>query len=478
MRYFISCIIIGCCLAKATAQETLNGILKNKHPFYTTQSLFLTNEILPNSYAEATLTGFFGENNNTHPFMPKNYHGVQFYSEGLKKIKKYTLYGNIRFNEQYNNGVLGKNIFETAYLSPYYLSDTLQKDWKWQTITATAQLSRNISKKINTELAVSYTGQHKVNYQFPKPLLYKNSIAVRPQIGYTFTKNHKISIGYTYKNSNTDSSIDDGTVSQIQLFSITGLGNLTNNNGAGSNYRFEKENANTISLQGIHTLGKINFNYQFSVEKMEQEGFDDNLKKVAVFNYNEWISKAVSQISINTIRNRYFIHYKLMYQDGKGTHIQPRENSTYTEKLSQELAFLLHQKEKYQTIGLTLTHTHQKEANSSFANLYDIDYLKVMASYQKQFFIQQKKLSIAAKIGYQTPTYKYNRFVKTNHFISNYILPLTEFYDQDFCIIQVSPQLLFPVKAIQNDVSIGINTHFTIANKINFYNGLFVKANF
>lgn len=467
------------CKIEAQSEYSLVNNLANFHPFYQTQSLFLSQEHIPQQLGYANFTTYAGKNNNNHPFMPKNFCGFNLNSSGFKSLNKIHLHGSINFKEQYNNAELGKNTFQTEYLSPNFISDTLQKNWKWQYITAKTLISNNITNKINTEFGVQYTAQHKVNYQLPKPLLYKNMVAIRPSLGYLINDRHKISLKYVYKNSNTDISVDDGAITQVQIFSITGVGNLANSNGFASNYRHETERSNKISVQGI---SKINNNkellYRISAEKMNLKGYDDNLKQIQIFDYNEWITKAKAQLKLNLNAHFFIVNYKFSYQNGKGTHQQPRVNTTFTEKLWQRLQLRLYQYEKQQIFGFSVAQTHQREANTIFANFYDFDFIRFAGSYQKTFQAKKTDVILFAEFGYQTPTYKKNRIVKTNAFITNFVLPFTEFYHQNFFAISLKPMVSFSVKSLKNKMNLGINSQFVITNDINYYNNLFFKIIF
>lgn len=463
---------------KAQKNDFYNTLNKSHH-FYTIKSLFLTDSLLPNSFANIYSEGFYGKNELKHPFMADNFYGINVSSEGGKKMKKYNIYGIIRFNERYDNGALGKNIFSTKYLSPYYLLDTLQKDWKHQKVMVKTIMSKNITARLNTEITAQYTAQHKVNYQYPKPLLYGNNFKIQPAIGYKINRNHKISLGYFYKNNNYEVTIDDGAVSQVKIFSVTGVGNLTNRKGFGSNYRYVSGKSNSIIFKGLSNFAKNNtLSYRLSLENTTQKGFDDSHKKQSVFDYNEWLTNVVTQLKIKHPKTEISIKYQLLYQSGKGTHLLPKNNDTFTEKTNQKLELLYYNTATKKHINLSVKHLHQREANSIYANFYDFDYLLFLGNYTKTLSVGNKEFCFSSSVGYQTPIYQKNRFVKKNPYINHFLLPFINFYDQDFFYIHFSHRSNFLL--FKSDVQIGFNTQvaLNISNKINLFNSLSIKTRF
>lgn len=452
---------------------------KKKHPFYITKSLFLTEDIIPKQYSEVKAKSFFGKNYVKHSFMPDYYYGVTLNSEGFKKLKKYNIYGSVFFTEQYSKGMLGKNTFASKYCSPYYLTDTLQKKWKWQKIKVQSLISNKLGEKINAEIGVQYTAQHKVNYQLPKPLLYKNTLTIYPSLGYKIDDKHKIALGYRYQNSNNSISIDDGSAtSKVQLFSVTGVGNLTDNEGLASNYQYKNEASNIVSLKGIGNF-KHNrqLSYRLSLEKMKQQGYNNKLKKNSVFTYNEWVSNANIQLKTKNTHHMVFTNYNVVYQSGKGIHKKPRVNTTFTQKIFQEAELLFLQKKQKQAFGVKFTHIHQKEANTIFANFYNFNYLKLEGSYDKKILIKQNRVFFSIKAGCQLPTHSRSQFIKTNAYIKRFIIPFTKFYNQKFYFFQIAPKYTFLSKTNSN-FNIGFKTKTIGVNNINFFNELFLTIQF
>ncbi|MFL0095866.1 DUF6850 family outer membrane beta-barrel protein [Tenacibaculum maritimum] len=455
------------------------GLFKENTSFYEIGSLFLIDEKEIKDSTVVLGKSFYGKNNVKHAFIPTSYEGILLASEGIKKVEGMLFYGKIKFKEQYNNATLGKNTFESFYQSPYYLTDTIQKQWKLQQVKAETLVSNGTDKKLHTTLKFTYHVQHKVNNQFPKALLYKNSLAVSPSFGYKFNKKHRLVFKYNYQNNTKEITIDGGTIAQSRIFSITGVGNLANNKGLGSNYRFEKEISNEIGLQGAFKLARNTLlKYQFSLEQVKQRGFDDALKQVQVFDYDEWITKGAIYFKKESFLNIFYMSYGIFYQDGKGRHMKPRINNTFTEKLFQKIKVSLYQKEQATLFTASINHTHKQEVNTIYANLYDIDYIEMVGSYKKQFFIKRGCLSFLVGVGYQTSTFVKNRFVKENVYIKRYLLPYLQFYNQDFYYINFLPKFKFPIKSMKSSITIGIHTNLTMVNHVNFYNALFLKANF
>ncbi len=477
-------IVLIAFILQATSIQAQKSIATAKamhqnHLLFQSESLFLAQHRMPKSYAQATLSSFTATNHYRHAFMPKTSTGFTVHAHGYKPLKSLQIFGEALFQEQYNDSEIGKNAFTSEYLSPYYLSDVILKNWKWQMASVKTTLSKNLTSTINTSLSLGYTAQHKVNYAFPKSLLYKNTIVVKPSIGVHLSENHKVSFSYQYKNSQNDISIDDGTVSTVRLYAITGLGNLANPLGGASNYRHEREISHKIGLQGVSAITTNNeFFYALQLEKFKQQGFDDLFKNAQVFDYAEWISTAKFQLT-STIDNKiHRIQYQLQYRDGKGTYVQPRSHHTYTEKLEQQLNWTTENPRKKETLGIHLAHIHQREANSIFANYYDIDYLKITGSFKKEMIIQNRPWQIHLNIGYQTPTHFKNRFVKTNHYIDRFILPYIAFHNRDFYLINLTPKTLIPIKKLNEDLLIGWNSAIVLTDTVNHYNGLSVKMLF
>lgn len=478
-KLFCTLFTLSCFYSIAQSVNCFEKTFKKKHPFYITQSLFLTEDIIPKQYSEVKAKSFFGENYVKHSFMPNYYYGVTLNSEGFKKLKKHSIYGNVFFTERYSKGVLGKNTFESKYCSPYYLTDTLQKNWKWQKIRVQSLISSNLGKEINAEISVQYTAQHKVNYQLPKPLLYKNKLTVYPTLGYKINNKHKIALGYKYQNSNDDVSIDGGSVaSKVQLFSVTGVGNLTNNKGLAGNYQYKNKTSNTILLKSFSNFkNNKQLSCLFSLEKMNQQGYNNKLKKSTIFNYNEWISDVNIQLKENKANYIIFTNYNITYQNGKGIHKKPRVNTTFTQKVFQEAELLFLQKKQNQAFGIKLAYTRKKEANTIFANFYDFSYLKLTGNYHKKVSVNRNDFLFSVKTGFLLPTHSNSQFIKTNAYITNFIIPFTKFYRQKFYFFQIAPKYTIVSKKSSN-FNIGFKTRVLAVNNINLFNELFIKMQF